>query len=207
MKGFCRKCGLWLNVHDDGKCGTCHYGHEDGRPYPTAPTPEAVAREVGGTNRKLVDVAFAPQTGDYADALRREADVALERAENEPILGKMTGKGREVEGGRAIDRTGPEDPEEAAEAARANVEGMRRDAEQLVDPPKVSEIDVREAGNADLKRGLNRSDQRDDGGDDDARARRAARDKERAAEQERAAQPARARGAATSTRDSGKAGK
>lgn len=183
MKGFCRKCGLWLNVHDDGLCGTCHYGHEDGRPYPTAPTPEAVAREVGGSNRKLVDVAFAPQTGDYADAIRRDAEVAMERAENEPILGRMTGKGREVEGGRAIDREGPADPEEAAEAARANVEGMRRDAEQLVDPPKVSEIDVKEAGNADLKAGLSRSDQGDDEGD---------------------RQPARKRGAATSTRDSGK---
>ncbi len=207
MKGFCKQCGLWLNVHGDGKCATCHYGHEEGRPYPTAATPEAVAREKGGTDRPLVDVQFPPQTGDYADALRREADTALERAENEPILGHLTGKGREVEQGGAIDRTGPENVEEAVAAAKANVEGMKRDAEQLIDPPKISEIDVAEAGNTDLKAGLHRSDQGDSGDEDDAKARRTARDKERAANEERAAQQARGRGAATTTRDSGKAGK
>lgn len=185
MKGFCKQCGLWLNVHDDGKCHTCHYGHAEGRAFPTAATPEAVAREKGQGTGELVDVRFPPQTGDYADALRREADVARERAEQEPILGRLTGQGRET-GERAIDRTGPEDIEEAAAAARANVAGMRRDAEQLIDPPPVSAIDPAEAGDADLKADLRRSDQ----GDEEA-----------------GKPPARRRGAATTTRDSGKAGK
>lgn len=180
MKGFCKQCGLWLNVHDDGKCHTCHYGHAEGRAFPTAATPEAVAREHG---RALVDVQFPPQTGDYADALRREADTAEERAANEPILGRLTAAGRRVEADRGVDRTGPEDLADAEAAARANVAGMQRDAAQLIDPPKVSAIDPAEAGDADLKAGLRRGDQ----GDEDEPQR-----------------PARARGAATTARDAGK---
>ena len=199
MKGFCKQCGLWLNVHDDGKCHTCHYGHEEGRAFPTAATPEAVAREKGQGTGNLVDVQFPPQTGDYADALRREADTAVERAENEPILGRLTGKGREVEQGGAIDRTGPENLEEAVAAARANVEGLRRDADQLIDPPAIGEIDTAEAGNTDLKAGLHRSDQPGETAGGDAAPKRAKADEP--------AQPARAKGAATSARDAGKAGK
>lgn len=205
-KAFCKNCGSWENVHTDGKCHTCHYGHEEGRAFPTAATPEAVAREMGGSSgRQLVDVEFPPQTGPVMEAKRRESEEARARAENEPILGKLTAEGRRVEEDKSFDRTGPENIEEAKAAAVANVEGLERDVEQMQNPPKVSEIDPGEAGDADLKSGLSRSDQGES--DDDARARRTAREKEHAAEQERAAQPARARGAATSTRDSGKAGK
>jgi hypothetical protein len=225
-KGYCKKCGLWLNLHDNGLCHTDNYGHAEGRAFPTAATPEAVAREQG----QLVDVQFAPQTGEYADALRRDADSAQARAENEPILGHLTGKGREAERG-TIDRTGPENIDEAVAAAKANVAGMQRDAEQLIDPPKISEIDTGEAGDADLKAGLHRSDQDEVTEDDDAKARRAAAkkadtpaDAAQPAGQKRAeatataparpaqpAQPTGQRGAATTTRDtttrdSGKAG-
>jgi hypothetical protein len=201
MKGYCKQCGLWLNVHEDGKCHSCHYQHAEGRAFPTAATPEAVAREQG----QLVDVQFPPQSGEYADALRREADSAQERAENEPILGRLTGKGQEAARG-TIDRTGPENIEEAVAAAKANVAGLKRDVDQLIDPPKISEIDTGEAGDADLKAGLHRSDQAGAvaEGDDDAKAKRAAAKQADAPAD--ATQPARARGAATTTRDSGKAG-
>jgi hypothetical protein len=205
MKAYCKTCGRWLNIHEDGKCHDCHYGHEQGRAFPTAATPEAVARERGGTDRALVDVEFPPVTGDYADARRREADEARERAETEPILGRLTEKGQEL--GQGVNRVSPagadandrrESPDQAlsseVEAAVSNVEGMQRDVEQMIDPPKISEIDPAEAGDADLAKGVERAVAKDRKATDKTADRnRAAREEEQAqarADEERQARAA-----------------
>lgn len=179
VKGFCRTCGSWENLHKDGLCHVHHYGHEEGRAFPQgAATPEEIARTKGAGSGDIVDVQFPPQTGPYADAKRQELDEALARAENEPILGHVTAEGKVAE--QPILRTMPEGIDEV-EAAKANVEGFKRDVEEMLDPPSAGEVDPAQAGDADLKASVS-TPKKD----------------------EEAEKPTRQRGAATTARDAGK---
>lgn len=159
-KGYCRQpgCGSWENLHKDGLCHVHHYGQPEGGAFPTAATPEAVARE---TATQLVDVDFPPATGPYFDTRRQEADEARQRAEAEPLLGKLTQPDAATSdpinrvspaGADADDRRrdGAALPAEV-KAAVANAEGMQRDAAELAEPPRVGTIDARQAGDADKK--------------------------------------------------------
>ena len=214
-KGYCVECGSWENLHDDGKCTVHHYGHEEGRAYPTAGTPEAVARETGAT----VDVEFPAQQGDYAEAKRREATEARQRAENEPVLGKLTSAGEEAEGGK-IQRVSPagadandrrEAPNRAldaeVQAAVANVKGLERDVEALEKPVKVSDIDPKQAGDADLKEGVGSAISKDrKATEGQARETRETRETEQRQAREAEEREARAaRGGATATSTTGAA--
>jgi hypothetical protein len=217
VKAYCVVCGAWENVHADGKCHRDHYGHDEGRAFVQgAATPEEVARVRGIGATELVDVEFPAQTGDYAAARRREADERERVVRNEPILGKLTGEGEAAEGGN-LNRVSPagrdaEDRREApnkalpseVEAMLANVKGMQRDVEEMEEPRKVSEVDPAEAGDADLKQGVERAVAKDRKATDKTaernREERAERERDERALQEREARAAQRGPATTQTR-------
>jgi len=165
VKAFCKQCGSWENVHPDGLCHVHHYRHAEGRPFPTAATPEAVAREQGGTGRAIVDVEFAAATGEYASTIKRQASEAEDVARNEPILGKLSAAGKTNEdvavGRNRISPAGPDandkrsEPDRAlpaeVKAAVANVAGLQRDAEEMGETRTAGDVNAKQAGNADLK--------------------------------------------------------